>query len=118
MPKYIDVDTGNNWLDEGLENYLMYGLEPGGFLTAVLARDLFLAASRADHWNSSRLADIAKIVWHTMPAISIGNYDAVRDWCNDKDGRQSAYSLQKQKEYTWRVLKGEVTEKNEHDYPF
>lgn len=118
MIRYTDINTGNNLLDSGIENYLMYGLEPGGFLTAVLARDLFLAASKADHWNGPRLADIAKIVWHNMPPGSIGNYDMVRDWCNDKDGRRSAYAEQKEKEYTWKVLKGEIRETVVEDPPF
>jgi hypothetical protein len=51
MIRYTDINTGNNLLDEALENYLMHGFMPGGFLTSVLANDLYLAVGRADHWN-------------------------------------------------------------------
>lgn len=118
MIRYTDIDTGNNLLDEGLENYLMHGFEPGGFLTAVIANDLRLAISRADHWNKDRLPAIVNEVVYKMPAISIGSYSAVTDWCRDKDGRRSTYALQKEKEYTWRSLKGEVKTKEHNDYPF
>lgn len=118
MTKYLDFSTGNNYLDEGIENYLMYGLEPGGFLTAVLARDLFLAASRADHHNSPRLAEIAKTVWHNMPPGTIGSYEVVKAWCADQYGCRTEYAEQKEKEYVWKILKGEVREKSFNDPPF
>mgnify|MGYP001049658615 CR=1 FL=1 len=118
MIRYTDIDTGNQWLDESLENYLMYGFEPGGFLTSVLANDLRLAISRADHWNKDNLPRIVNEVVFKMPAFSIGSYAAVKDWCKDKDGRRSAYAAQKEKEYTWRVLKGEVKTKEYDDPPF
>jgi hypothetical protein len=118
MIRYTDIDTGNNYLDEGLENYLMYGFEPGGFLTSVLANDLYLAVGRADHWNKDRLPHIVNEVLHKMPSISWGSYAAVKDWCKDKDGRRTYYREQKEKEYTWRVLKGEVREKDISYPPF
>jgi len=117
MTQYIDFSTGNNWLDEALENYLIYGFEPGGFLTAVLTNNLFLAASRADHHNRERLARIAEAVYHNMPSISFGSPEAVRNWLKDKDARRSEYARRKQKEYTFKVLKGEIGEKVK-DYPF
>jgi hypothetical protein len=118
MIRYTDINTSNNYLDEALENYLMYGYEPGGFLTSVLANDLYLAVGRADHWNRDRLPEIVNEVLFRMPSISYGSYAAVKDWCKDRDGRRSAYATQKEKEYTWRVLKGEVRVKEPQDPPF
>jgi hypothetical protein len=109
---YINFSTGNSLLDESIENYLMHGLDPGGFLTAVLCNDLFLASGRADYHNRERLAEIAQTVYLNMPGWSFGNQQLVKDWIKDKDGRRSAYSLQKEKEYTWRSLKGTVREKD------
>lgn len=108
MIRYTDINTGNNDTDEGLENYLMYGLEPGGFLTSVLANDLRLAVGRADHWNKDNLPRIVNEVLRKMPSISYGSYAAVKDWCADKDGRQTRYREQKEKEFTWLSLKGQV----------
>lgn len=118
MIRYTDIDTGNNCLDEALENYLMYGFEPGGFLTSVLANDLYLAAGRADVWNSKNLPHIVNEVLFRMPSHSYGSYQTVKDWCKDRDGQRSTYALQKEKEYTWRVLKGEVRAKELQDPPF
>ena len=111
MIRYTDINTGNNFLDEALENYLMYGFEPGGFLTSVLANDLYLAVGRADHWNKDNLPEIVKEILFRMPNMSYGSYAAVKDWCRDRDSRRSEYALRKEKEYTWRALKGEVREK-------
>ncbi len=118
MIRYTDINTGNNYLDEALENYLMHGFEPGGFLTSVLANDLFLAVGRADQWNQDRLYHIVNVVLHKMPNWSWGSYQRVKDWCNDKDGRRSAYADTKQKEYVIKILKGEVGEKVRQDPPF
>ncbi len=118
MIRYTDINTGNQWLDESLENYLMYGFQPGGFLTSVLANDLRMAVGRADHWNKDNLPRIVNEVVFKMPSFSIGSYAAVKDWCKDKDGRRTYYREQKEKEYTWRALKGEIREKAFTDPPF
>jgi hypothetical protein len=117
MTQYINFSTGNSYLDEALENYLMYGFEPGGFLTAVLSNNLYLAAGRADSHNRERLTEIALSVYHNMPGISFGSPEAVRNWLKDKDRRRSEYAYRKEKEYTFKVLKGEIGEKVK-DYPF
>jgi hypothetical protein len=118
MIRYTDINTGNNYLDEALENYLMHGFQPGGFLTSVLANDLYLAVGRADHWNKDRLPQIVNEVLYKMPSISWGSYAAVNDWCKDKDHRRSAYADIKQKEYVMKILKGEVNAKALADPPF
>lgn len=118
MIRYTDIDTGNEWLDQGLENYLIHGLEPGGFLTAVLCNNLIGAVGRADHWNKKNLDRIATEVFQKVPDVALYSYNAVRDWCRDVDGRRSAYAAQKEKEYTWRALKGEVKTKVYDDLPF
>lgn len=118
MTRYLDFSTGNDLLDQSLENYLMHGIEPGGFLTAVLSNNLWLAASRADHWNQNRLASIVKTIFNNMPEGSLGNPDLVRDWIKDLNGRRSGYAYAKEREYTFKVLKGEVREKQLQDPPF
>jgi hypothetical protein len=118
MTRYMDFTTGNNYLDEGIENYLMYGFEPGGFLSALLTNNLWLASCRADHWNSQNLAQIAKTVFLNMPQGSIGDEKIVINWMNDKDGIRSRYARIKEKEYTFKALKGEIYETVLSDPPF
>jgi hypothetical protein len=119
MIHYTDIDTGNNLLDEALENYLMHGLEPGGFLTAVLANDLHMAVGRADHWNQDNLPRIVKEVTFKMPSIAWGSYAAVKDWCDNIAGCQSLYAEAKEQEYTMRVLRDEHKRKiDSNSVPF
>lgn len=111
LTQYLDFSTGNNYLDESIENYLMHGVPPGGFLGAVLVGDLFLAASRADHWNKPRLAEIALAIYHSMPPYSFGRAEIVRSWLDDVNGVRTNYAAKKEKEFTWKSLKGEVNGK-------
>ena len=115
---YTDIRTGNRWLDESLELYLMYGYEPGGFLTSVLANDLFMAVNRADHWNKSNLYHIVHQIQFKVPSHAYGSYAAVKEWCKDVDGRRSEYARYLEKQFTMRSLKGEVREKAYDDPPF
>jgi hypothetical protein len=119
MIHYIDINTGNNLLDEALENYLMRGFQPGGFLTAVLANDLFMAVGRGDHWNRTNLDRIVNEVVHKMPSIAWGSYAAVKDWCKDVDSRRSYYAERVKQEYTMRVLRDEHKRKiDSNSFPF
>lgn len=111
MIKYIDFTTGNDILDESLENYLMYGISPGGFLTAVLTNNLYLAATRADHFNKSRIPEITQAIIYNMPAQSYGTASVVDEWIKDKDNRRSSYARFLEKQYTWNSLKGLNNEK-------
>jgi hypothetical protein len=118
MIRYTDINTGNELLDQSLENYLMHGFEPGGFLTAVLCNNLYLAVGRADHWNKQNLPRIVNEVFHKVPEIAVHSREAIRDWCMDVDGRRSEYVRAKEKEYNWRALKGEIREKEYENPPF
>lgn len=118
MTRLTDIRTGNDLLDQSLENYLIHGFEPGGFLTAVLCNNLYLAVKRADHWNKERLPEIVDEVVHKMPEIALYSREAIRDWCMDVDSRRSDYVRRKEKEYTWRSLNGQVKEKAYNDPPF
>lgn len=118
---YHKFNTGRDILDESLENYVMHGLEPGGFLTAVIANDLFRAVSRADHWSRSGLYGIAREVSLHMPVYSCGSYDAVRDWIADKDGRRSIYVEHMEKQRMMDILSGDYVpfvKEKEDNIPF
>ena len=73
---------GNIHLDcqEAIFNYLVYGWEPGGFLTAVMANDLYRAATVSDIANVNNLAYVAKFVVYALPQACYGNYDQIKNW--------------------------------------
>lgn len=118
MTRYHDFSTGNNLLDDALENYLMRGYQPGGFLTAVLANDLFMAVNRADYLNKSNLPRIVDEIRHTLPDIAHGSYTAVKKWCDDADGRRSHYARQREITHMWDILEGKTSKKIDNNVPF
>lgn len=87
-----------------IERYLMQGLEPGGFATAMLARDFERALYSADVHNRKVFWGIAKWIAERMPPGSWGSYDNVRAWCQDLDGRRSEFITAWEKEKVWLTL--------------
>ena len=81
----------NSYLDPCVENYIMHGLEPGGFSTAVLADDYEVADANADAWNKLNLPHIMHRINIGLPSQSIGSYEAINNWLNDIDGVRSTY---------------------------
>lgn len=74
-----------------LERYIFNGLEPGGFLTAVIEGDLYDAIARADHYNQKALADIVKYIYNYCPAGSFGSKRAFGEWLHDDDECRTNY---------------------------
>ena len=60
--------------------YLDDGIEPGGFLYAVLTNDLFGAVGKADYINKEHLKEWCSFVWMDMPSISWGDQETVEEW--------------------------------------
>jgi hypothetical protein len=64
-----------------LYNYLVYGLNPGGFFTSVLANDFMMAMSRSHPANTvEALKTVSGWIRSACPEEAWGNYDRVRDW--------------------------------------
>lgn len=73
-------DVISDIMETTLKNYFLHGLHPGSFTTALLAGDLYGAAMRADHWNRTRLADLARWIMNNAPVGSYGSYETVDSW--------------------------------------
>jgi hypothetical protein len=65
---------------EALFHYLLFGLNPGGFLTAVLTNDLYRASTVCDFENARRLSFVARVVLHALPPESFGNDQIMNAW--------------------------------------
>jgi len=62
-------------------NYLVYGYQPGGFFTSVLANDFFAAISHSHPANTvEALKCLVGWINDCMPPESFGSYDVVADW--------------------------------------
>lgn len=68
--------TGAN----ALAMYVVEGIQPGGFLSAVLANDLFEAVARADGSNRKILPEWVRAVFNVVPTRAWGSRDAVQAW--------------------------------------
>lgn len=87
-----------------IERYLEFGYEPGGFATAMLARDFERALYAADVHNRKVFWGIAMWIRNRMPEESWGSYQQVEAWCRDTDGRRARFVTAWQKEKVWLTL--------------
>ena len=97
-----------DYTQETLERYLVYGLRPGGFVSAMLAMDMQAALNSADFQNRKAMHSIGFWIMHNAPPGSWGSYEQIKFWTNDVGGRRSTYRDKLEKEYVWRAL-GEKT---------
>jgi len=98
-------------------NYLIFGFDPGGFFTAVLAND-FAAAVQHSH-PSNNISALKRLVgWinDCMPSDAYGSYTAVTEWykMDDEDRRyclERHHLLYTTKEEVWKALNGEPVDR-------
>jgi|DEB0MinimDraft_3_1074331.scaffolds.fasta_scaffold01413_7 hypothetical protein len=65
-----------------LERYVFQRLQPGGFLTAVLANNLSESVGRADEESRQALFDIVKFIYNELPGNAWGSHSKVKEWIN------------------------------------
>lgn len=64
-----------------MERYVLYGISPGGFLEAVLANNLYLAACRSHPSNAwTSIMQLIKWLANQAPTLCWGDPDVVRKW--------------------------------------
>lgn len=68
----------------GIEQYIEQGLEPGGFLKALIQNDLREAVARADINNSAALADWVRALYSYAPSGCWGSPEAYEQWVAHK----------------------------------
>lgn len=61
-------------------NYIVYGLAPGHFLTAVLSNNLNQAVQRGDQYNVEHLHDYVKFLYWSVPMECWGSDESVTRW--------------------------------------
>ena len=117
MTRIMGTITGNSYLDPSLENYLLHGLEPGGFLCSVLCNDLYGAVARADAFNRSRISVIVFSIMEVFPEEAYGSPRLYREWLDDEDGRRSSYKKIIEQRHFLKKIKNSEHEKA-NDPPF
>ena len=64
----------------GIVRYVLHGIQPGGFLTAVFSNDLKGAIARADEGSYAGLRGIVVFMHSAVPAGCQGSEEAFRKW--------------------------------------
>ena len=112
MSKFIDFDRDlihNGYIPEhlrdSLEDYIVRGWSPGGFLTAMLAGDLYRATMIADMASGPGMQNIAKWIMHEMPEESWGSYEIVEAWIKDIRLVRTTCAFKLERAYIEKVLK-------------
>lgn len=73
-----------------VKRYIMDGVQPGSFLTAVLENDLFGAYGRADLVNAKALPEYVQFIYSYAPAACWGSPSKVKAWI-EHDGLEGVY---------------------------
>jgi hypothetical protein len=69
-----------DYMMDGVIRYIEDGVEPGGFLSAVLVNDLTGAVAHADDVNMRNLPAYVRFFYNHCPSACWGNRDKVTAW--------------------------------------
>jgi hypothetical protein len=91
-----------------MQNYFLYGLEPGSFVYTMLCNDLFSAVYCADIASRKSIWGMAKWVVESAPMGSYGSKLLVQQWCQNTHNIRSNWSdaviISWEKQKTWETL--------------
>ena len=68
------------YMHGGITRYVMHGIAPGGFLSAVVENDLCGALGRADDTNRSIIWNYVNLFYNDAPSECWGSPDMVNNW--------------------------------------
>lgn len=79
-------DSRANWsgipdyMRGAVERYVMHGVPPGSFLTAVFCNHFLDAVGQADNTNAQCLSAYARFLYNHVPGECKGSSTRVADW--------------------------------------
>lgn len=68
------------YMAQAVEYYIENGIQPGGFLSAVLSNDFIEAVGRADEENSNNLREWGVFLYNHLPVESYGSTENYTNW--------------------------------------
>jgi len=69
-----------NYMVDGAVRYIMNGIEPGGFLQAVICNKLVQSFNKADDTNRRCIYNWADVLYNVFPSESWGTEDKYNKW--------------------------------------
>lgn len=73
---------------DSMRLYVFEKLEPGGFLTAILANDLKGAVMRADSINKMSIPQYVEFCTWALPMACWGSYEKVSQWLKPEEAEE------------------------------
>ena len=89
---------------ESIENYLLRGWAPGGYVESMLAHDYERAFSCADTANRQTIWVLWRWLRDSAPPHCHGSYQAIDLWRDDVLGRRTAWITEQEKRVIWQKL--------------
>jgi hypothetical protein len=90
---------------DSIENYLLRGWAPGGYVESMLAHDYERAFSCADTANRQTIWVLWRWLRDDAPPMCHGSYQAIDLWRDDVLGRRTAWITEQEKRVIWQKLK-------------
>jgi hypothetical protein len=81
----IDYTGLPEHMRNGAQLYIEHGVEPGGFLRAVLSDKLVAAFGRADDTNRAAMYDWATWLYNECPTAAWGSPEKVDAWIEARE---------------------------------
>lgn len=76
----IDYSLLPEHIRDGARLYIERGVQPGGFLTAVICNDLKGSFACADEINRHKLFEIVRFFYNEAPGGCWGSLETMRKW--------------------------------------
>jgi len=89
---------------EAIENYLLRGWTPGGYLESMFAHDYERAFPIADTANRQTIWALQRWISESAPPLCHGSYRAIDMWCGDVGNRRSDYVRTVEQAAMWQKL--------------
>lgn len=86
------------------ENYIVHGLEPGGFMTAMLTNKLYRAVNSADRNNQKIIPEIVRWIQIHLPITCYGTHENMKSWMKDEDGIRTKYVEYLKENKFWKTI--------------
>jgi hypothetical protein len=81
---YYDPDADwssiPQYMHGGVSRYVMHGIPPGNFLTAVFCNDLTESFARADDVNAAAMHDWVRFIYNCTPSGCHGSPEQFKAW--------------------------------------
>lgn len=81
------------YMHSGIVNYVVYGIQPGDFLTGIITGDLYKAVNYADDTNLPLLAAYAVFFYNYTPSSCWGSKPTMIAWLEAKQEDRDALQL-------------------------